>query len=168
VQLLVIRHAIAVDRDEFAKSGKDDDLRPLTDTGRRKMRRIAKGLRRQSGKPDVLAASPLTRAQQTAKIIADVYGIASVETIDALRPEARYPALVHWLAEHDESESVAIVGHEPHLSGFVSFLIAGNTNGCVQLKKGGACLIGFDRAPQKAIGTLEWLLTPAQLVDLVD
>ena len=37
MELLIIRHAIAEDRDEFAESGKSDDERPLTDAGSRRM-----------------------------------------------------------------------------------------------------------------------------------
>ena len=42
MRLLVIRHAPAEDRDEFAKTGKDDSERPLTDDGKAQMRRAAR------------------------------------------------------------------------------------------------------------------------------
>jgi phosphohistidine phosphatase SixA len=32
--LVVIRHAIALTREEFARTGRDDSLRPLSDRGR--------------------------------------------------------------------------------------------------------------------------------------
>jgi phosphohistidine phosphatase SixA len=41
VDLLVIRHAIAEDREVFAGTGKDDSLRPLTDRGRGMRRPLA-------------------------------------------------------------------------------------------------------------------------------
>jgi phosphohistidine phosphatase len=34
MNLLVIRHAIAEDKEAFAKTGRNDDLRPLTEAGR--------------------------------------------------------------------------------------------------------------------------------------
>ena len=46
MRLLFIRHAIAEDRDEWAKSGRPDAERPLTDRGRERMRRAARGLTR--------------------------------------------------------------------------------------------------------------------------
>src|SRR4029079_14353095 len=82
MRLLVIRHAIAEDRDEFANTGRPDGERPLTDAGRRRMRRNARGLRRLVGKFDVLATSPFTRAAETARIVADAMGIASPEVVD--------------------------------------------------------------------------------------
>ena len=45
MQLVVIRHAVAMSREEFAPTGRDDSLRPLTDRGRAKMKRAAAGLR---------------------------------------------------------------------------------------------------------------------------
>jgi len=44
MQLLVIRHAIAMEREEYARTGRPDSDRPLTDTGRRRMRKNARGL----------------------------------------------------------------------------------------------------------------------------
>ena len=62
MDLLVIRHAIAEDREVFAGTGKDDSLRPLTDRGRERMQEGARGLVRLVDRLDVLATSPLTRA----------------------------------------------------------------------------------------------------------
>jgi phosphohistidine phosphatase len=67
----VIRHAPAADRAEFAKTGKDDSERPLTDDGKTKMRRAARGLRSLVPKLDLLASSPYVRAHETAEIVAD-------------------------------------------------------------------------------------------------
>jgi len=39
MQLVVIRHAIAMEREEFAPTGRDDSLRPLTDKGKAKMKK---------------------------------------------------------------------------------------------------------------------------------
>ena len=62
MQLLLIRHAIAEDRFEFARSGQSDYYRPLTDRGRARMAKGAAGLRTLVPDIDVLATSPLTRA----------------------------------------------------------------------------------------------------------
>jgi len=67
MQLLLIRHAIAEDRFEFARTGQSDYYRPLTERGRARMARGATGLRTLVPDIDVLATSPLTRAVQTAE-----------------------------------------------------------------------------------------------------
>ena len=81
MQVLVVRHAIAEQREEFARTGKDDSQRPLTHDGRRKMRRGAVGLRAVVPAIDVLATSPLLRAVQTAEILAAVYNGRNMVTV---------------------------------------------------------------------------------------
>lgn len=167
MHLLVIRHAIAVDRASFP-NGEDDDQRPLTDDGRRKMRRIAKGLHGLVGRPDVLVASPLKRAIETADILSSVYGMKAGKPVEALRPDSRFTMLASWAAEHDVDATIAVVGHEPHLSGLISWLMTGDNEPHTSLKKGGACLLSFDGKVRRAAATLEWLLTAAQLRQLAD
>src|SRR5262249_31041428 len=74
MKLLLIRHAIAEEREDFARTGKDDRLRPLTDEGRKRMKQAARGLLETLPEIDLLATSPLTRAAQTGAIVDSVYG----------------------------------------------------------------------------------------------
>ena len=163
MKLLVIRHGIAEDKAEFAKTGQSDDLRPLTDEGRKKMRRIAKGLCELVPEVNVLASSPLVRARETAEIVAKAYKRDIDEFTEVLRPEARYQDGLRWLTGHTSKGTVAIVGHEPHLSEFASWLVCGAEQSRLELKKGGACLLDFDGAPSRGGARLEWLAIPAQL-----
>ncbi|MEO6443866.1 MAG: phosphohistidine phosphatase SixA [Gemmatimonadaceae bacterium] len=166
MQLLIIRHAIAEDREEFAKTGSDDDDRPLTTFGKRRMRRNADGIRRVATHIETLAASPLVRAQQTARILAELYRVSEVETVDALRPNAHPKELTEWLAKQDKDAVVAVVGHEPHLGAVLTWCISGVEEPRVTFKKGGAALVEFEGKPGAGKGTLAWLLTPSQLRSL--
>jgi phosphohistidine phosphatase len=169
VELLVIRHGVAEEREEFAASGQDDSLRPLTADGRRKMERGARALRRVLPSLSVIATSPFTRAAQTAKIVAAAYGDVDVEQLDALTPEGQPQAFLTWLRERDADATVAAVGHEPHLGALVCWLLTGKaTEGPIALKKGGACLLAFDAQPSAGAGTLIWSLTPSLLRRLDD
>lgn len=169
MNLLVIRHAIAEDKEAFAASGRSDDQRPLTEEGRAKMRRAAEGLRFACPRVGVLAASPLVRARETAEIIAAPLKISRVEIVEALRPDRAYDDVVAWLRrrlppnEDDDDTTIGIVGHEPHLGGLVTWLMTGSNDSRIELKKGAACLLRFDRAPSAAEATLRWALTPAHL-----
>ena len=163
MRLLVIRHGVAEDRDDFAATGEDDDARPLTLEGRKKMRRVARGLVRVAACPDILASSPLTRAEQTAAIVAAAFGIPVGAQVDALRPDSTFAAFIRWASRHPEDSLVAIVGHEPHLSELVCWLMTGERKSRLTLKKGGACMLSFDGKPKRDRGCLEWLSTPAQL-----
>ncbi len=168
MHLLVIRHGIAEDYDAFARTGQPDTERPLTKEGRRKMAEVALGLRVLVPGLDLLASSPLVRAQQTAAIVAKAYGVDTVETTDALVPEAGPARLARWAAPHAEKDVVAVVGHEPNLSTLVTWLVAGVEDSRLELKKGGACLLAFDGAPRRAGGVLLWLQTPASLRRLAE
>lgn len=164
MQLLVIRHAIAEDREEFAVTGLDDDLRPLTREGRRRMRRAARGLSGLVPSLGLLAASPLVRAAQTAEVLAGEYGFKEWETWPELSPGVHPSMLVDRLRSlRPEGGPVAVVGHEPDLGEAVGWLLAGRTGSFVELKKGAACLLEFEGPPDPERARLLWLLAPGQL-----
>ena len=172
MNLLVIRHAIAEDKEAFAASGRSDDQRPLTESGRSKMRRAVEGLRLTCPRVAVLASSPLLRARETAEIVVPSFRITRVEIVEALRPDRPFEELTDWLRSrvppNGEDTTVAVVGHEPHLSGLVTWLMTGSSESRMELKKGGACLLEFDRAPAAAAAVLRWVLTPSQLRGLAE
>lgn len=157
MRLLVVRHAPAGDKAEFAASGRSDAERPITDEGRRRMRLAASGLGRLIERLDVIATSPLRRARETAEILAAAYDSPSLETVEALSPGSAPAALMPWLARHDADATVAVVGHEPHLSGLASWLAAGSPRPWLELSKGGACLLEVEKAAARG-ATLLWLL----------
>jgi len=167
MELLLIRHAIAEDRDDFARTGKDDRLRPLTDEGRKKMKQAARGLRGLVPAIDLLATSPLTRAAQTAAILDSVYGgLAEVE-IAELSPEAAPVDFLRWLRKQ-KAEVVAAVGHEPSISLILSWLLTGTERRLFAFRKGGACLLELPEEIGAGTANLVWSMAPAQLRQLAD
>ncbi|HZF12442.1 MAG TPA: histidine phosphatase family protein [Thermoanaerobaculia bacterium] len=167
MQLLVIRHAIAQEREDFARTGRDDRLRPLTDEGRKKMKQGARGLKELVPEIDLLATSPLTRAAQTGAILDSIYGGLSEVEIDELSPEAAPVDFLRWLRKQ-KAEQVAVVGHEPSISLILSWLLTGSERRIFSFRKGGACLIEFAGEVGAGTATLLWALTPAQLRELAD
>jgi phosphohistidine phosphatase len=165
VELLIVRHAIAEDREVFAATGREDALRPLTAEGTRKMKRTARGLREVVPSIDVLVSSPFTRANETAEILRREYDLDRIETARELEPGTALNDLATWLGELDQSV-VAIVGHEPQLGRLVTYLVTGSERSGVGLKKGGACLIEFEGKPRAGGGRLAWAIPPGILRDL--
>ena len=159
MKLLVIRHAIAEDREAYAATGHDDALRPLTEQGARRMKRGARGLRQIVPSIDTLVSSPFTRASDTAEIVRREYGIARVETSRALEPTIPVAEAVAALQSYNAGV-VAIFGHEPQLSRLVTYLVSGLDRSAIELKKGSACLIEFDGAIAAGAGTLMWSIRP--------
>src|SRR6478609_2448758 len=115
MQLVIIRHGIAVEPEEAAKEKLGDAERPLTKSGRKKMRAAAEGLARVIDRIDVLAGSPLVRAQETAEIVAEAYDGMKVATIDELKPGKPVKLVLQWLQGQPADATIAIVGHEPQL-----------------------------------------------------
>lgn len=166
MNLLVVRHAIAEDPADWARSHPDDAGRPLTAEGKKKMRSAARGLTTLVPEIAVLATSPLTRARQTADIVAEAYGGIDPVVVAVLAPGQPVTALSEWLMGQRARDTIAIVGHEPALSRSVSWFLAAAERSFLELKKGAACLLEFESSVGPGTATLRWALTPAQLRDL--
>ena len=168
MKLLVIRHAIAEDREDFEMSGRPDEERPLTAGGRRRMERAARGLRTLVPRVSLLASSPLVRALQTAAVLSRAFGVDVSEKTNALTPDAPLSQFVEWVAQYKDVETLVVVGHEPHLSALVTWLLSGLEDSRIALKKGGACLLDLEGQPRGGGATLLWLMTPRALRQLAD
>lgn len=157
-QLYVMRHGIAVSRGD--PNFHDDNLRPLTSEGSRKLKEIAKGLLRLRVSVETIYCSPLVRAAETASILAEGLGPGiKVENSDYLRPGGSLQALLTSLGKQKDHRSALVVGHEPDLSEGVARLI-GDARARFQFKKGGCCRVDFEKFPPKPPGKLVWWLTP--------
>lgn len=162
MKLLVLRHDVAEPRDFAAGSGADAQ-RSLTEDGRKRARRAARALVRLVEKLDVLGSSGLRRADETAELLAAALGGVEVRRVAALEPGAEPQALVSWLRGLEGAQSVGIVGHEPGLSTFVTWLVSGLSTPWFELGKGGACLVDFPARIAPGEARLVWLLRPDQL-----
>jgi phosphohistidine phosphatase len=111
----------------------------------------------------VLLTSPWRRAVETGDLLQTAYGrLHRVET-EALVPGTEPNALLEQLSVYAADPVVAIVGHEPHLSSWVSWCLTGALEPIVELRKGGACLLRFGEALGAARARLLWLMAPAIL-----
>lgn len=157
MKLLLVRHAIAHDRD--AARWPDDSLRPLTPAGRRKFAESCNTLAR--FKPTIVFSSPYTRAMQTAKLLAKHAAWPKPQQMTELQPDATATQTVAALAQC-EADTVAMVGHEPTLSLLAAHLLG--TRVMFEFKKGGAARIEFNGHAKAGAGKLIWLATPALLL----
>src|SRR6266516_8112005 len=133
MELLVIRHGSAED----AGPGIEDSRRALTKAGRKEMKEVSAGLATIVETLDLIAASPLVRAQQTAEIVAKAYDDLSVDTLPALSPGSDPAGIVDWLRQHTSASVAAIVGHEPDLGTLVTWLMTEAGNSRIAFSQGG-------------------------------
>lgn len=166
MKLLLVRHAVAEEAESFIAAGGTDAQRPLTEIGRKKMRKGANRLRSQLGRIDILACSPLLRARETAEIIARAFGDLPISE----RPELDYSdppeAVVNWLEQCPADALVVAVGHEPQLGLLTGLLLADTPRPLVAFRKGGVAMLEFNGRAAAGAGVLSWALTAGQLRSL--
>jgi phosphohistidine phosphatase len=159
MDLFLLRHAIAEQRDPTKYP--DDALRPLTEKGIKRMRRVAEGFLAAGLTFDVIYTSPYTRARQTADIVADVFGLRKVlRETDTLAVDGDPEALIAELKKVDAT-SILLVGHEPYLSELISHLLVGDASLDVTMKKGGLCKLTVGMLKYGKCATLDWLIPPS-------
>jgi len=124
VKLYLMRHGPAEDQVE---SGVDAD-RPLSASGRERVRAVARCLADAGEEPLTIVTSPLVRAVQTAEIVALGTQIGerngTVEVRRGVAPGGDCVRLVHQLMA-DGRKRTMLVGHEPDLSGLAASLLGG-------------------------------------------
>jgi phosphohistidine phosphatase len=154
-RLYLLRHGIAV---PSGTPGFEDDDRPLTPKGERRLRMVGQGLRRLKPKLDKIVTSPLPRALRTAEIVADILGVDYLlETADELRSGRSAESIRDWLRTRNE-QRLMIVGHDPAFSDLMGLLLGGEPGQPIStLRKGG---IAAFRAVTDGTMQLDWLLRP--------
>ena len=163
MNLYLLRHGLAADLDTQGLT--KDSERPLTEKGERKLWKIADGMKELELSFDLILSSPYLRARQTAEIIAKaLHASKRIEFSETLTPAGNAKKLVELLKNiTPDSENILLVGHEPHLSEFISLLISGKPGSCVIMKKAGLCKLSVEALSYGRCAVLEWLLTPAQI-----
>lgn len=167
--LYIIRHATAEEREDFAKKNADDSMRPLTSKGRKKLQKVSLSLEKEFDKLDLIVTSPYLRAKQSAQVVADVADNAKITESAELVPHAPPQSLLKWLKSHcGQCKKVAVIGHEPHLSSFMSYLLSGTTtDNFIEMKKSSVALVEVGDFEDMAAGKakLIWLVSPKVFVD---
>jgi phosphohistidine phosphatase len=161
MDLLIVRHAIAYDRDPHR--WREDAERPLSPAGIRRARKAAAGLKELTSRPQRLLTSPLVRAKQTAQILTDIAGWPEAEEIPELSPGE--PALgVLTLLGPERSKLVAVVGHQPGLGQLLgACLLGGGGSLPIEMKKNAVACVSFNGRPRAGHAALKWLATPRML-----
>lgn len=131
-RLLVMRHGPA--EALGAEHGSDAERR-LTPEGHARTAQACAVLARFLPPLERIYTSPYLRAFETAELLAEALEVPAPTVTPLLAPGFEPARLTRSLAE-DGSSGVAIVAHEPDLSGFIAWLSGAR----VEMDKGTACL----------------------------
>jgi len=161
MELYIVRHGIAVDRED-PKCPADPE-RFLTDEGIEKTRQVAKGVAEVAAVPDLMISSPYLRAIQTAELFATAleYPKQKIRKSDLLLPGAEPLQLFRELSKDKDLSTVFVFGHAPHLDDLLATAIASKHH-ITSLKKAGVALVELKRLVPPT-GELVWLATPKLL-----
>jgi len=171
VELLLLRHGIAQERDWAAAHGRPERERVLTAKGRERTAAVVERLIELPLCCDWILSSPLPRALQTAEIALAAGLAPRLGLAPELEPEADPLALLAcWLgpeAPEPGWSRLCLVGHEPDLSLLASRLL-GAPEGALRLKKAGVAVLeltvaGGTTATALTGACLTHLLTPLSL-----
>jgi phosphohistidine phosphatase len=161
MELLIVRHAIALERD--AHRWPDDDERPLSARGMARARKAALGLKAVTGRPTRVLSSPLARAKQTAAILTQVAAWPRAIQCHQLMPGVG-PTELLALIGRARDERLAVVGHEPGLGQLLSACLPGGARtAAFSFRKMGVALVEFKGVPRAGRGELVWFLPPRVL-----
>ncbi len=153
MQLYLVRHAHALAEEA-------DPGRPLSPKGHTQVKNLAKFLRTKAAfTPAEVWHSPLARSRQTARLLtSSAAPTAKIVEHTGLEPEA-HPRLIA-LRLKTIRRSLAIVGHEPHLSLLAALLVTGRAKPDVfKLRK--SSVLCLDRTgPTAPTWRVRWLLAP--------
>lgn len=163
MKLLLVRHGDALSAAAAQAAELEDADRPLTPAGEEQVRAMGRLLAGLVPELDGLLHSPLLRAEQTANLLAPYWPVAPIQSCGALRDIAEPKAVVAALPPVNDG-TVALVGHEPSLSGFAAWLTDGTAVPRFSLGKGGAALISCRNGITAGSGKLRWLLPPETAV----
>jgi phosphohistidine phosphatase len=117
-KFLFIRHSLAVESHEF--KGHDFD-RPLTQKGKERAKVFFKTVKNIYPIINYIITSKAIRAKETAEILKEFYTDAVYIESELLYPGASFKDFKE--AVKDKDGIIAIVGHQPDISEFISKLI---------------------------------------------
>jgi len=157
MQLYIVRHGIAIDRED--PKCPPDPERFLTEEGTEKTKQVAQGVAEIASLPDLMISSPYVRAFQTAELFAKAleYPKDKIRKSDFLLPGAESLQLFRELSKDKDNSVVFLFGHAPHLDDLIATAL-GSKHHITALKKAGVALIELKRLVPPA-GELIWLST---------
>lgn len=156
--LYVVRHAEAVERSDSLQ----DEWRHLTEKGRVAAKEMSSSIARSGPKPRLTITSPLTRAVQTAEIMAAKACRKNVVVASRLLlPGADIGELAAHLKSCTDARRVMLVGHEPQLGSLVATLL-GRTDEAISLKKGACVSLKLAVDSDDKPAAFLWYLVPGK------
>ncbi|SRR5690606_8020245 len=158
MNIYLIRHSKA----EKASAVSGDFERKLTEEGKHLIKAAAEKWKHLVDSFDYIVSSPLVRAHQTAKIIADVFDHKDEIILDKNLGSGGSVEDIINTANSLDGEDIAFIGHQPDLSNYLSAFIS-SSGAHAEFKPAAIAKISFHNRAQVSKGYLEFLI-PAEVL----
>ena len=156
--IYIVRHAEAVEGSDLII----DEWRYLTERGRKVANDMGEAIAKHGPKPRLTLTSPLTRAVQTAEILAGSACRKNVVVANALLlPGGNVSELIQFIRKGKDAKRVMLVGHEPQLGTLVAALL-GSESEVIALKKGACVALKLDPDAADKSAAFLWYLVPGK------
>jgi phosphohistidine phosphatase len=158
MQLYIVRHGIAIDREDPKCPSEAE--RYLTEEGIERTKQVAEGVAALGIHADLMISSPYVRAMQTAAIFASEleYPKQKIRRTDSLLPGGEPGAFLRELAREKDVSIVFCFGHAPHVDGLLAAAV-GVSRHITSMKKAGVAMVELKRLSPPN-GQVVWLMTP--------
>jgi phosphohistidine phosphatase len=154
MKIYVLRHAEA----ELRGPGVAEGARKLTPEGKRELRAVLRLAGDAGVAPEVILASPWTRAVETAQAASQALGAEQVIETKSLLPDVMPSHIWGEIRSLRPLKEIMVVGHEPHLSHLAAFLLEAPV--AIDMKKAALLRIEVQDKEGPPRGVLKWMLTP--------
>jgi phosphohistidine phosphatase SixA len=124
LELILLRHAEALP----ASPADDDRQRRLSGHGEQEARAAGEWLAQHGARPQRVLCSPAERTRATAKLALEAMEGAPVPAYADEIYEATPGELLALLDQHDDIDTVMVVGHNPGIERLVALLVEGRSD----------------------------------------
>lgn len=136
MRLFIVRHGKA---HRESHSGHDED-RELMPRGLRQAQFLGQVIAARDDVPDMMLASPVRRAIETARVIQESLGAPLNIEPDLVTGHSARRA-INLIQEHHDINRLMLVGHNPQLEEVIEWLTRGRCSGCDALRTGEAVIL---------------------------
>ncbi|MBM2846904.1 MAG: phosphohistidine phosphatase SixA [Bacteroidetes bacterium] len=156
MNLYIVRHAEALPVGGIIAR---DAERKLSPRGGEDAALMGRALAHLDPNLEIIVTSPLRRAIETGEIMGkEISDHPTMRVSEHLAPGLNARALLRELLALSAGSSIAVVGHQPDMSNFISYLITGGQEASVAMSAGAVAKLILEDSRHRAY--LGWLLTP--------
>jgi phosphohistidine phosphatase SixA len=143
MKIIFFRHATAHKKNSD-ENQMDDFKRDLTKEGVAEAKIMSQSLRFIFKNVHTIYSSPLLRALHTAEILHKYHSKTKMELMASLDPFVSPEKFIQEIKSLDPRQNYCFVGHEPHLSESINFLLNAKVTSQVAVAKGGVVVLEGD------------------------